>query len=56
MTQGDNTAMSMYSIGVKPLIDGLAQFDKPERLCQVWFADDSSGGGKLEDLKIGWMV
>ena len=51
-TQGDNLAMAMYAVSTRPLIDDLAEA-VPE-MFQVWFADDSSGAGKLVDLKKWW--
>ena len=50
-TQGDNAAMAMYGLGVKPLIDELSTVCSPNEMCQVWYADDSSGGGKLLKIK-----
>ena len=50
VTQGDNLAMAMYAISTKPLISHLAD----GRATQIWFADDSSAAGKLEDLKLWW--
>ena len=54
-TQGDNGAMAMYSLGVTPLITDLASVAEAEQLAQIWFADDSSSGGKLQKLK-EWLV
>ena len=48
-TQGDPLAMAMYAIGTQPLIrtlDGIAK--------QVWYADDSAAGSKLEQLRRWW--
>ena len=55
-TQGDNLAMPMYGISTRPLIDSLASSSNiqtevnPDGMIQVWFADDSSGAGRIEDL------
>ena len=45
-TQGDPLAMAMYAIGTQPLVrrlDGIAK--------QVWYADDSAAGSRLERLR-----
>ena len=54
VTQGDNTAMAMYAIGVRPLINELSNISKSDEFCQVWFADDSSGGGNLSQVRQWW--
>ena len=41
--------MAMYGLAVLPLIKKLAGEAK-----QVWFADDATGGGKLQQLKWWW--
>ena len=51
-TQGDPLAMAMYALAVKPLIGELKQ-DAPS-VKQVWYADDASGAGTCDDLKIFW--
>ena len=48
-TQGDPLAMPMYAIGTLPLIRQL-----PSESRSVWFADDATAGGKLDNLKIWW--
>ena len=48
-TQGDPLAMSMYAIGILPLINRLTQLCK-----QVWFADDAAGAGSVENVKKWW--
>ena len=48
-TQGDVSAMGMYAIGTRPLIDILNKRGK-----QVWYADDSSGAGTLSEVKEWW--
>ena len=49
-TQGDPLAMAMYAIGILPLILQL----KSARAQQIWYADDSSAGGKLAYLRSWW--
>ena len=49
-TQGDNLAMAMYAIATKPLIEELAH----KTVKQVWFADDSTAGGKLDGIFEWW--
>ena len=48
-TQGDNIATGGYALRTKPLIDHLRNIIK-----QVWFADDSAAGGKLEAVYKWW--
>ena len=48
-TQGDPLGLVMYAIGIQPLVHkltGIAQ--------QVWYADDSSAGSSLENVKKWW--
>ena len=56
VTQGDNLAMAMYALSTKPLIECLtyARGMVEERFKQVWFADDSTGVGELEKIKMWW--
>ena len=51
-TQGDVTAMAMYAVGTKPLIDNLHQSIDQVHCKQVWYADDSSAAGKISEMKI----
>ena len=51
VTQGDNLAMAMYAVSTKTMISQLAD----PRITQIWYADDSSAAGKLEDLKEWWV-
>ena len=51
VTQGDPLAMAMYALGTVPLINELA---KHVRTKQVWYADDASDGGTLENVKAWW--
>ena len=46
--QGDNLAMSFYSVGTSILIYS----NNTTR--QIWLADDASAGGKLDQLKTCW--
>ena len=48
-TQGDPLAMGMYALGILPLIRKLDHLAK-----QVWFADDTTAGGKLKQLCEWW--
>ncbi len=48
-TQGDPLAMAMYALGILPLIRKLDHLTK-----QVWFADDATAGGKLNQLRKWW--
>ena len=54
VTQGDNLAMGIYAVSSRSLINEL-KTEVPD-VMQVWFADDSSGGGRLERLKLWWDV
>ena len=49
-TQGDPLAMAMYAIAVNPLIHRL----KHDTTKQIWFADDATAGGKLNNLREWW--
>ena len=51
-TQGDTLAMAKYALGTKNLIIKSRQANQD--VFQVWFADDSIGGGKLVDIKAWW--
>ncbi|MCP4460896.1 MAG: hypothetical protein GY816_23180, partial [Cytophagales bacterium] len=51
-TQGDNSAMPMYALSSRPLIDTMSR-----NVCdvtQVWFADDATGAGSIESIKKYW--
>ena len=41
--------MAMYAIAVMPLIDRINNKAK-----QIWFADDATAGGRLNDLREWW--
>ena len=49
VTQGDPLSMFVYAIGTLPLIHSL---EDACRWTQLWYADDASAGGLLEDLLI----
>ena len=47
--QGDSLAMAMFALGITPLIRTL-------KTChQIWFADDASAGGTLEEVHHWWV-
>ena len=50
-TQGDVTAMAIYALGIRPLIDNLAEAVDHEKCKQSWYADDSSAGEQLTQMK-----
>ena len=45
-TQGDVTAMGMYAVGTRQLINKLSK--------QVWYADDSASAGKILEMRKWW--
>ena len=49
-TQGDPLAMAMYAVAIRPLIDKVSA----SGALQVWFADDSAGGGKIKAVRQWW--
>ena len=49
-TQGDLLAMSMYTVGIMPLVHELQR----TRTKQIWFADDATGGGTLKKVRSWW--
>ena len=53
-TQGDVPAMGMYAVATRPLIDNLHRHVDNEVCKQVWFADDSTCGGKIHEVKRWW--
>ena len=48
-TQGDPLAMPMYAVDTVPLIKRLNS-----QVCQVWYADDATASGTIEDLRDWW--
>ena len=52
-TQGDVTAMALFDLGIRPLIDNLGEVVDHEKCKQSWYADDSSAGGQLIEWKHG---
>ncbi len=55
-TQGDVAAMGMYAIGTRPLINILAEHVDNNKCKQAWYADDSSSGVKLLEMRKWWDV
>ena len=54
VTQGDNLAMGKYALGIRGLIDSVADATSDEQSVQVWFADDSACGGSIEGVQKWW--
>ena len=54
--QGDVPATALYGLGMKTLIDNLAEAIDVQKCIQSWFADDSSAAGKLEEMKKWWDI
>ena len=52
-TQGDTCASGFYSIGIFPVISGLAKCNI-QNCKQIWFADDAACGGRLTALREWW--
>ena len=50
-TQGDVTATAIYALRIRPLIDNLGETVDHQKCKQSWYADDSSAGGQLTDMK-----
>ena len=53
-TQGDTLAMPFYGISMRPLINKLDH--QRTQIHQVWLADDATGAGSLNNLKIWWKL
>ena len=51
-TQGDPMAMAMYAVGISPLIQRLTTINDTR---QIWYADDCTGCGTLQDLSQWWL-
>ena len=51
-TQGDLLAMPMYALATIPLIRKLKECVTDVN--QVWYADDASGAGKINRLRVWW--
>ena len=49
-TQGDPLEMPFYALGILPLVRAVATPDT----CQLWYADDSSAGGRLVAIRSWW--
>ena len=48
--------MGLYGLGIKPLMDNLAEIIDVNKCIQVWYADDSSASGELEEMKKWWAI
>ena len=53
-TQGDVTAMGMYAVAIRPLINRLCEVIDQSKCKQVWYADDSASAGKITEMKKWW--
>ena len=53
-TQGDVAAMGMYAVGTRPLINILDRHVDNKLCKQAWYADDSSSGGQLLEMRKWW--
>ena len=54
VTQGDPLAMHMYALSTRKVIDTLDR--ETNNVTQVWYADDSAGGGKLGNVHRWWTL
>ena len=50
-TQGDPLAMSMFAVATVSLIQ---QLDEVSHTTQLWYADDATGLGNLQELRLWW--
>ena len=55
-TQGDVTAMQMYAVGTRSLINTLQDETDQAECQQVWYADDSSVVGKMLEMRKWWDI
>ena len=53
-TQGDVTAMGMYAVGTRPLLNKLGEVVDPQQCKQCWYADDSASAGKIREMRKWW--
>ena len=55
-TQGDPSAMPVYSCSTTPLITALLRRKEESHLLyrQVWFADDAASAGNIDGLNVWW--
>ncbi len=54
-TQGDPSAMPAYALGIVPLLLCLSQQNKEERKARLAaYADDLTGSGTIDELRIWW--
>ena len=51
-TQGCTLAMGFYALGTNPILQKLKS--QVKSISQVWLADDATGVGKLNPLKVWW--
>ena len=51
-TQGDTLAMAFYGLGTNPILQILQK--RVPAVSQVWLADDATGAGQLQPLKVWW--
>ena len=49
--QGDPLAMCMYALSLQPLISRLQAVNQGK---QCWFADDATGCGSLQNIRVWW--
>ena len=50
-TQGDPLAMCLYALSLQPLISRLQAVTQAK---QCWFADDATGCGSIQNIKVWW--
>ena len=50
-TQGDPLAMCLYALSPQPLISRLQAVSQAK---QCWFADDATGCGSIQNIKVWW--
>ena len=50
-TQGDPLAMCLYALSLQPLIPRLRAVSQAK---QCWFADDATGCGSIQNIKVWW--
>jgi hypothetical protein len=53
-TQGDPMSMAFYAVGVLPLIRAVKRDEALAGVLQMWYADDSSAGGRIQGL-VKWL-
>ena len=50
-TQGDPSTMCLYALSLQPLISRLQAVSQAK---QCWFADDATGCGSMQNIKLWW--